>query len=302
MEIQHIKYFLAVAEYRSFSRAAEKLFVTQPILSRCVRNLEEELGVPLVIRNTKSFALTDAGQVLVEYGKKLVDAHRDIYRRIHDIEAAEAGEIRISSPGVLLDMYFPRLVTEFRRQAPGVRINIHESGSRPTAQMVLSGEADLGLVMLPVENAGDFDILPIIRDAVRILVPEDHPYAAREAIHIRELRQDSIITYNNSATLHGTFLRMCEEEGFVPNIVCQSMMPNFILDTIARSPCIGVIPEPVFRQFRPAGLVSVPIQPGFPWEIALITKKDRYVSHAVRRFVAFSEQFFRENADSGFNP
>ena len=80
MDIQHIKYFLAVAECKSFSRAAEKLYVTQPILSRCIRNLEEELGSSLIIRSSRFFTLTDTGKVLYQYGVQLVEQYQDIYQ------------------------------------------------------------------------------------------------------------------------------------------------------------------------------------------------------------------------------
>lgn len=111
MDIQHIWYYVAVVKYESFSKAAEKLFVTQPILTRCVKNLEEELGVPLILRSTKRFLLTDAGRILYLYGQKLLQQHEDLYRRIADVTDCRVGEISISCPGVLLDMYFPELGT-----------------------------------------------------------------------------------------------------------------------------------------------------------------------------------------------
>ena len=78
MDIQHIRYFLAIAEHQSFSKAAQALYVTQPILTRCVKNLEKELGTPLIVRSTKSFSLTEAGQALVTHGTALLQQHRDI--------------------------------------------------------------------------------------------------------------------------------------------------------------------------------------------------------------------------------
>jgi len=294
MDIQHIKYFLAVAEAESFSRAAEKLYVTQPILSRCIRNLEEELGAPLIIRSSRSFALTDTGKVLYQYGSRLVEQYQDIYRRIQDIQSAEVGEVRIVCPGVLLDMYFPKLISQYQKEYPNIKITIQERESRPTAATVLNGGADLGLVMLPVESQTEMNVYPIITDEVQVVVPETHPFAKKAFVHIRELQDVNIITYNSNATLHNTFLQLCQDHGFSPNLACQSLMPNFILDMISYGRCIGVIPAPMCKQFQAEGLVSVPIRPKFPWVIAIITKKDHYLSHAAQGFLTFAQKHFQD--------
>ena len=291
MDIQHIKYFLEIVKHESFSKAAEQLYVTQPILSRCIKNLEKELGVSLINRSTKSFALTDAGEALYTYGSKLVEGHQDIYHHIQDIKESKVGELHISSPGVLMDMYFPRLVTEYRKQYPGIRISISERGSRATEKDVLDGDADIGLVMLPLENPQNFNVFPIISDEVCVLVRKEHDFAKRKNIDIKELQGVDIITYNQSNTLYHTFLRMCQEQGFLPNITYQSMMPNFILDVISYGDCVGVLPGPMLRQFRTEKLVTVSIRPQFPWEIAMITKKERYLPNAASSFLNFTKEF-----------
>lgn len=291
MDIQHIQYFLAVAKHQSFSKAAQQLYVTQPILSRCIQNLERELGVPLIIRNTKSFALTDAGQALMTYGAELLQQHKDIYRRIQDVVDSQTGEIRISCPGVLLDMYFPKLVTEYRIQHPGIHITVQETGSRSVVQNVLDGSADIGLVMLPLENSENLHIFPIVRDEVHVFVHKNHPFAKEESIHISQLQNLDIITHSQSNTLYHTFVKMCQDHGFSPVIAFQSMMPRFILDTLSYGSCVGVLPAPLLQLFQKQDLVSIPLRPSFPWEIAFITKKNRYISFAADSFLCFSQDF-----------
>lgn len=291
MDIQHIRYFLAVAKYQSFSKAAQQLYVTQPILTRCVQNLEKELGAPLIIRSTKAFALTDAGKALVRHGTDLVQKHQDIYRNIQDVENFEAGEIHISSPGVLLDMYFPKLVTEYRRQHPAIRITVQESGTRTVVRDVREGAADIGLVMLPLEDGEDLNIVPIVQDEVHVYVQQDHPFARDRSIHISQLDGHDIITYNQSTTLYNILLRMCHDHNFSPTIAFQSMMPNFIMDILTYGTCIGVLPAPMLQRFPDKSLVSIPLRPHFPWEIAIITKKNRYISRAAEGFLKFTQDF-----------
>ena len=291
MDIQHIKYFLEVAKCKSFSKAAERLFVTQPILTRCIKNLEEELDLPLIIRSTKSFALTDAGEALFIYGSQLVEQYEDIYRHLQDLKDSKVGELRISSPGVLLDLYFPKLVTEYRKKYPGIKISISERGSRLIAQDVLEGKADIGLVMLPLDDTERLNVISIIKDEVCVLVRKDHAFAKKEYVHIKQLQGMEIITYNKNNTLYNTFGKMCREYGFVPDITYQSMMPNFILDVITYGNCVGIMPAPMLKQFQTEDLVSIPIRPHFSWEIAMITKKGRYLPNAANSFLSFVQEY-----------
>lgn len=191
-------------------------------------------------------------------------------------------------------MYFPRLVTEYRKQYPGIRISISERGSCSTEKDILNGSADIGLVMLPLENSHNFNVFPIISDEVCVFVRKEHKYAKERCIHIKKLQDVEIITYNQNNTLYHGFRGMCQEQGIEPNITYQSMMPNFILDFISYGDCVGVLPGPILRQFQSEKLVSVPIRPHFPWKIAMITKKERYLPYAASSFLNFVQQYFNE--------
>ncbi len=294
MDIQHITYFLEVVRQQSFSRAAEALHVTQPILSRCVKNLEEELGVKLILRTPKSFALTDAGKVLNRHGSLLVQQHRDLYRRIEDVKEVKTGEVSLSCPGNVLDLYFPPIITEFNKRYPLVKVNIIEQGLRPVTQDVLEGRADIGLVMLPLEDTEDLQVIPLILDEVAALVPNDHPFAREPYLDFDRLKDQKIVTYNETTKLYSNFLHMCKARGFTPNIVYKSIMTNFILEMVSRTDCIGLLAAPVARSFRADNLCSVPLKPSLPWEIAIITRANRYLTKASLAFLSFIQQEFAQ--------
>lgn len=127
-----------------------------------------------------------------------------------------------------------------------------------------------------------------------MIVHRDHPLAKEAFVRIAQLKDLDIITYDQSNTLFHIFTRMCREQGFTPSIVYQSMMPGFILDTLSYGSCVGVLPAPMLQRFERAELVSIPLLPHFPWEIAMITKKDRYLSHAAESFLAFCKDYLSE--------
>lgn len=291
MDIQQIRYFLEVAKHQSYSKAAQRLFVTQPVLTRCIKKMEKELGVCLIVRSTKSFVLTDAGQTLVEYGSRLLQQYADIHRRLQDTADAKSGQLRIASPGVLMDMYFPRLLTRYREEHPGVRVHIRESGSRSVVEDVLEGTADIGIIMLPLENTQRLQIYPLVQDRICVLVNRAHPFAKEKSVKIRQLQNVDLITYDRTTTLYHVFQDLCHKEGFQPDIVFQSGMPNFIMDTVALGSCVGVYPAPMLKQFTREDVVGVPIEPPVVWQIAMITNKERYLSYAAANFLEFAQTF-----------
>lgn len=298
MDIRQLEYFIVLAEQKNFSRAAKQLFLTQPSLTRCIKKLEASLEVKLIERTSKSFRLTDAGQQLYHYGTSLISQFQDLNSRISDTKNLKSGSVRISSPGVLLDMYFPAILTKFRTENPGIDIELAEAGSKPAAQWVLNGDVDIGLVMLPVPNQQEFDVIPLLQDEVRLLVRQDHPLAFKSAVHINDLRDMDIISYNSGTTLLDTFIQLCENCGFTPHIAYKCLMPFFIVETISLSSCVGVLPYPMIQHliqhYELDNLTSVRITPSFPWDIAMILKKDRYHSYATEKLQQHIQCYFAQ--------
>lgn len=293
MDIQHLIYFVTVAEQKNFTRAAKQLFVSQPMLTRCIKSLESELNVRLIERTSKSFRLTDAGQVLFVRAKQLLGQYDNLLGNLQDVKQGQRGEVRISSPGVLLDMYFPQLLSLFRQQYPGIDISIVEEGSKLTVTSVLDGSADLGLVMLPVDNMPELDIFPVVSDEVWLMVRKDHPFATKPVVHIGELRGQELITYSHTSILHDTLLHLCAEDGFVPRIICKSLMPIFATQMLSLNPCVGVFPRPIIARYQTDDLAAVRLEPRFPWQIAVILKKGRYCSFATTRLIEFIKAYFQ---------
>ena len=248
MEIQQLKYFVEVVRQQSFTKAAAQLFVTQPMLTRSIKHLEEELNVRLIERTSKSFCLTDAGR-----------------------------------PGVLLDVYFPPLLTRFHRHFPGIDISVVEEGSKLVAASVGSGRADLGMVMLPVDEPYRFESKTLISNVCQLAVSRHHPFSKMRSVHIRDLKDETILTFSETATLHDTFIRMCGEWGFAPRIAYKSLMTRFSLKMVGMQQCIAVLPLPILQPDLCEELVTVPLEPVIPWEIAIIRRREGYRSFAANQ-------------------
>ena len=294
MEIQHLKYFVEVVRQESFTRAAAQLFVTQPMLTRSIKQLEEELNVKLIERTSKSFRLTDAGRILYERCQKFLMEYEEIFQCMADVRSSRTGEVRLSIPGVLLDAYFPKLLTQFRRRFPGIDVSVVEEGSKLTAAAVGDGQADLGLVMLPVEDPFRFESEVLIDDVCQLVVSRKHPFAQMPVVRLKDLKGEAILTYSETATLHDTFVRMCREEGFVPRLAYKSLMTHFTMKMVAMEQCIAVLPLPLALPNLCDELVTVPLEPSIPWEIAIIRRREGYHGFAATQLFEHIRAYFCE--------
>ncbi|MBE5868635.1 MAG: LysR family transcriptional regulator [Lachnospiraceae bacterium] len=296
MDIHHLKYYIAVVESKNFTKAAERLQVTQPMLTRIVQQLEEELCVKLIDRTSKRFYLTDAGELFYREAKEVLAHFSELYRNIDDVKSGNAGNVRVSIPGVLLDTYFPQLLMNFRRLYPNINISIVEEGSKLTTQSVLSGQSDLGLVMLPVSHLSHFCVTRLVQDVCQLMVPKGHPLTRYTCVPLQMLREEPIITFSDTSTLHDEFINLCEREGFSPNIIYKSFMPNFTFDMVSLGLCVAVLPAPIIKRYMTEDFVALPLVPTVKWDIAVITKKNQYQSFSTRKLVKHIEKYFEENA------
>lgn len=292
MEIHHLRYFVEIARNKSFTRAAEQLYITQPMLTRVIKQLEEELDAKLIERTSKSFRLTDVGEAFYLQAQDLLLRYNDLYRTIDDVRSVRSGEVRLSTPGVLLDMYFAPLLAQFRNKFPGIDINIVEEGSKLVVKAVLSNQADLGMVMLPVEHSSQFETTVVVRDQVRLMVGKGHRLAGCGQVHIRELKEERFITFGDTATLHDQFIHLCEEHNFYPHVAYKSLMPYFTAELLASSDCVAVMPGPVIQRYCTDELAMLSLEQSLPWEIAVIHRKECYQSYASNKLREFICDYF----------
>ena len=283
MEIQQLKYFMEVVRQQSFTKAAAQLFVTQPMLTRSIKHLEEELNVRLIERTSKSFYLTDAGRILYDRSLDFLQQYDDLVQSMADVRSVRVGEVHLSTPGVLLDVYFPPLLARFHRRFPGIDISVVEEGSKLTAASVGSGRADLGMVMLPVDEPYRFESKTLLSNVCSLVVSRHHPFAQMSSVHIKDLKDETILTYSETATLHDTFIRMCGEWGFAPRIAYKSLMTRFCLRMVVMQQCVAVLPLSILQHDLCEELVTVPLEPVIPWEIAIIRRREGYRSFAANQ-------------------
>ncbi len=262
MELRHLRYFRAVAETGSFTGAARRLHVAQSSVSEQIADLEDELGGALLDRTGRQIRLTAMGTVFLEEARKTLDAAEtavEVTRR------AVRGETGTLSIGFFLwgaGGFFPRIIREYRRRRPGIRLSLVEMHATEQVQALEQGRLDVGLTRPPDASAQRILASELLfRDPVAVAVRPDHPFAGRE-VRVEELAGERLVLAERASNplLFDSFLTLCAVQGISPNVVNTSTTWSGVLTLVEAGEGVALVPTGV-RQLRTRGLAFCRLVP-----------------------------------------
>src|SRR6201987_2469055 len=188
MDLSELQVFLMVAKEGSFSRAAERLYRTQPAVSLAIRKLEDSLNQPLFVRGARPVRLTDAGVLLQEYAERLLNLRDEVKKGLMELEGLKRGEMSLGVNESSIHALLPA-VAKFREAHPGVQVRLHRMFSRDIPHEVVNYRLDLGAVSY-VPRDTQLQATEILKDELTLVVPPKHPLAKRREVEIEELSKE----------------------------------------------------------------------------------------------------------------
>ncbi len=292
MDIRHLAYFAEVAKHLSFTKAASALHVSQPSLSKAIKNLEAELGVPLFYRSSKRLELTDAGKALLANAKNVLEAFSNLTTELHDIMELKKGEIKIGIPPIIGAAFFSKLISQFKEVYPLVKITLIEVGTLKIKEGVEDGSLDIGLICnLPVQK-DHFEVIKLLKDPLMLVVHQDHPLASKETVHFADLEHEAFILYRKDFSLHDRIIEECSKHRFYPSIVCESSQKDFMIEMVEAKLGVALLPSKICATLHHAQIKTIPFyEPQIHLELGMMWKKDKYLPFAVREFISMSRQY-----------
>jgi DNA-binding transcriptional LysR family regulator len=248
MELRHLRYFHAVAEELSFSKAARRLHIAQPALSRAVQELEAELGSLLLDRSRRVMRLTPGGEVLLREAGVLFERLDETVRKVRRAAAGAEGELRLGYIGPPTRAFLGGLLKAFHERYPRVNIVLEERTPERVWEMVSKGRLSVGLTrpVLAHEALGLQSLL-LCQEPLCAAVPADHRLAERKTIPWGELAEEPIVILarREGAGSHDTILAACAGAGFTPHLVHTPSVIGTILRYVEAGAGIGIVPESV---------------------------------------------------------
>lgn len=247
-DLRQLRYFVAVAEALSFTRAAQRLHISQPPLSQQIRALEEDLGTRLLDRNRRHVALTEPGRQFLERARDIL-TQVDLARlTVREAAAGFCGRLRLAYPASLsFHGALPRTLLRFSKTCPEVRVELQEMYTEAAYSALVAGQIDVGLVRaLPKERSINLqvDVTNIDHEPLLLAVHHEHPLASRQRVHLAELTDEPFVTQprNYSTTLYDTLLRMADDAGFRPVIRQEAQQVTGLLALVAANIGMALVP------------------------------------------------------------
>ena len=292
MDIRQIACFAEVAQQLNVTRAAEKLHISQPSLSKTIKNLESELGTPLFYRGAHQLELTDAGEAFLINAKKVLDSFDNLTSELNDVVDLKKGEIKIGIPPIIGAAFFAALISRYKETYPSIDLLLTEVGSNTIRQGVSEGEIDIGLVCNLPAKKENLEIIQLLKDPLMLMVHKDHPLATRTAIDFVEIEKEPLILYRHDFSLHDRIMAACASHGFEPKVVCESSQKDFMIEMVGAKLGVTLLPSRICSQIENDQLVAIPfVRPEVNLELGMIWNKDKYLPYAVREFIGMSESF-----------
>ncbi|MCG2586071.1 LysR family transcriptional regulator [Massilia sp. TS11] len=265
IDLKQLKYFLAVAEEKSFSRAAERLHISQPPLSQQIMKLEAELGVKLFARTTRTFELTAAGKALMGEAQELLSKMRLTIDYVRQIDRGEVGRLRVGIVGSAMWGPIPSLLEQFQSQYPRVSWTLHEAGPNVQYDMLRARQIDVGFWREPrlsEEELRNDHLRQVLcyRENVCVALNEQHPLAQRPHIELIDIADEPMLTLAlDKSAFPRYLLKCCEDAGFQPKVYQEAFEPQTLLAMVGAGLGVTLMPETTSRIGWP-GVVFVPIK------------------------------------------
>lgn len=284
MLLRHIRYLLAVAEQRNFTRAAEALHVSQPTLSQQIRQLEERLGATLFDRSGRSIRLTDAGEAYVRFARLALQDLEAGKRAMHDVRDLSRGGLRLAMTPTFTAYLIAPLLHRFNSLYPGITLSVQEMTQDRLEAALAEDLLDIGIAFTGMHLL-DIQSEVLFSETLSLMVGASHSQAADKVLTGHDLERQSLVLLSQDFATRQHIDLYCRQHGIVPRIAVEANSISAIVELVRRGQLATILPAAIARE-QP-GLVALELTPALPQRtVALLSRKGAWRSAACEAFAA----------------
>lgn len=284
MDIKPLRYFQAIAEASSFTKAAEQLHVAQPAISMAIKKLEAELDLTLFHRHERQISLTDEGKKLLLHSRRILQAIDDARLEMEELKGLTKGEVRVGIPSMLGSYYFPPILMAFRHRYPELDLSVIEGGTWQLQQMLERSELDLAIIVA--------DVLPqelhartFLREQMLVTVAKDHPLAQHAAVSYDDFFREELVMFKEGYFHRKVVDRLAARTECTPNISFETNLIPLIKAIVNQGFGISTLLGMVIEE--DPDLIGLPFEEPVWLDLSIAWRRDGYLSRANQAFVDF---------------
>lgn len=288
MHLRYIRYFLTVAEYQSFTKAAEALHISQPALSQQIKLLEENLNTQLFDRSGRTIRLTDAGKIYLEYTQRAFLALHEGKRAILDMDNLSRGSIRIAVTPTFITYFIGAVAARLNAQYPNITLNVYETSQSKIENMLLKNEIDLGIAFDEAYSP-QVAYSPLLTERLAFVVAHNHPLAQASSINLTQLKKAQLVLLNQGFATRRQIDQHFRKIGLYLEAHMEVESIGAILEIIKQSKLATIIPEIIPR--HQSNLIAIPLKElALERTAILMHRKGAWQSSAVKAFIDIALQ------------
>jgi DNA-binding transcriptional LysR family regulator len=284
VELADLKAVVALAEALHFGRAADRLHVSQPALSKRIRKLEDRIGGPLLVRRYRDVRLTEAGRLLAERGRHLLQESEATIALSQRAARGEAGRLRIGFGIASILGFLPDVLLRFRRSHPGVQLHLRDMSTPEQIEALAAGEVDVGFVRLPIADHR-LVVRPVLDERLVLAIGSRSPWNARIGLRSVAAEPFIIIARARSASFYDHAISVCAATGFAPRIVQEANELFTVLSLVGAGLGVSLVPRSAALMHPPGVRFRELTLPEAAWDIAVAWHRDASHVPLVQRFV-----------------
>jgi LysR family transcriptional regulator, transcription activator of glutamate synthase operon len=297
MDLRQLRYLVALAEERHFTRAAAREHIAQPALSQQIRRLEDEVGLPLVERTTRQVAITDAGELLVARARRIFAELEAADAELLGLKGMESGRVTVGTMHTMGPVDVSLVLAIFHQRHPGVELTVREQSSEELAEMLRADELDLAFLSVTerIESHG-LGLQQLVSEELVVLLPPAHELAGQRTLGMAELDAEEFISFREGARLRELLFSAARAAGFQPRVRLESNESQRIRRIVSRGMGVAILPRS--DAIAPGAEVAVAalIDPPLARDITLAWREGRRHPPAVAEFLALARETFADQA------
>ncbi len=251
IELRHLQYFKVLAEELHFRKAAERLFIAQPGLSRQIKQLEEFYQTPLFIRDKRNVSLTNAGVYLKQEVDLLFNHLNSIKTQVEKIAEGKITSLKLGFIGSAVQAILPELLANLKHQQPLIDITLNELSNETQIEMLLKNELDFGFVRIKETPVG-LQAISILTDHFALVVPKGHPLAKTKKVNLQDFKQESFILFSKeySRSYYELVMSIFQDQGFQPHVALKTVNALSIFNLVAQGIGIAIVPSSLKKGYH----------------------------------------------------
>jgi len=290
MNLRQLRFFVEIARFNNFTKAAEELHVAQPAVSTAIRKLEEELELILFNRQDRKVALTAEGEIFLVHARRVLDDVKAAGQEMADLRGLGKGEVRVGVPPMMSAYFFPTIICGFAKRYPHLRLEVSGEGAASIQKMISQGELDMG-VIAGGHVPDNLEVRHILREEVVVCTPPDHPFTAHSAVSLGEFAQQPLIMFKEGYYQREMLFEEMQESGMTPQVVFETNLYTMVKSLVKKRLGISTLLRMVVED--DPELRAVSFAPPLHLDLMLAWKKGAYLSRANRAFADFLMEHVR---------